>query len=33
MVKEFKKEKGCDIYNKIKPEYVSLHKLASEIIK
>ena len=25
--------KGCDIYNKIKPEYVSLHKLASEIIK
>ena len=31
MVKEFKKEKGCEIYNTIKPEYVSLHKLATEI--
>ena len=31
MVKEFKKEKGCEIYNTIKPEYVSLHKLAAEI--
>ena len=31
MVKEFKKEKGCEIYNAIRSEYVSLHKLAAEI--
>lgn len=30
MVKKFKKEKGCDIYNSIRSEYVSLHKLAAE---
>lgn len=30
MVKKFKKEKGCDIYNAIRSEYVSLHKLAAE---
>lgn len=33
MVKEFKKERGCEIYNTIKPEYASLHKLAAEIKK